>query len=108
MRNAGGSDAGASSANTLNAYAAPVPSPIRLNMLRFHERNDAHARSKNGLPHQSTTGVASAACIQLSPLLPIQRAAAKAGLISLIASTTSGIVNKRLTRNRRAMSSSSV
>ena len=64
--NASGNSAGNSRPARLNKYAAPVPIPIRLNMLRFHVLNDTHARTKNGQPPHSTTGVASTACPQLN------------------------------------------
>ena len=55
-----GKQAGASVAATLNAYAAPTPSAISVNMfgLPVDDRLPT-PRSKNGQPAQSTTGVAS-------------------------------------------------
>ena len=59
-RKESGKNCGKSVATTLNEYAAPVPMPINVNMLRLRFTNDAHIRSKKGAPAQSTTGVASA------------------------------------------------
>ncbi len=42
------------------AQATPVPSAIRVNMLRWPVRTDCQPRTKNGQPAHSTTGVASA------------------------------------------------
>ena len=46
-------------ATELWRYAAPVPIPISVNMFGALLTIDLHARSKNGQPAQSTTGVAS-------------------------------------------------
>src|SRR5665213_3436186 len=68
-----GKSSGHNKATTLNSQAAAVPRPIRLNMLSCQVLNDAHARSKNGQPAQSTTGVLSAPCAQLNASRPSQR-----------------------------------
>src|SRR6266436_1544137 len=46
-------------AATLSRYAAPVPSPISVNILGLRLTSEDQKRSKNGQPPQSTTGVAS-------------------------------------------------
>ena len=59
MRKPAGNRSGASVATALNPYAAPTPMPMSVNMFGLTLRNDRHIRSKNGQPHQTTTGVAS-------------------------------------------------
>src|ERR1700740_3852382 len=43
---------------TLSRYAAPVPSPISVNMFGLRLTSEAQKRWKNGQPPHSTTGVA--------------------------------------------------
>ena len=66
MRNECGKRSGASVATTLKPYAAPTPSAMSVNMLRWRLTSDAHPRTKNGQPPHSTTGVASASSIQFN------------------------------------------
>ena len=72
MRTDGGNSAGATVAAALYAYAAPTPIPISVNMFGLTATIDRHMRSKNGQPHQNTTGVASARPIPLIAAPPIR------------------------------------
>src|SRR5207244_9291853 len=45
-------------ASTLSKYAAPVPSPISVNMFGLRLTSEDQKRSKKGHPPQRTTGVA--------------------------------------------------
>ncbi len=78
-------------------------------MLRFSVRSDCTARSKNGQPPHSTTGVASTSCSQTA--MPAGTAPCMAGpttgTISPMVQTSSGRVNTALIQKRRLMSSSS-
>ena len=67
-----GNNPGAIVATTLKTYAAPVPMAISVNMFGERCTIDCQPRSKNGQPHHSTTGVASANCSQRSAVGPIQ------------------------------------
>jgi len=60
LRKASGMRSGAMTTRVLNAQATPVPSAIRVNMLRFHVRTEAQPRVMNGHPAHRTTGVARA------------------------------------------------
>ena len=64
-RNDAGNSPGASVATTLKPKAAPTPSAISVNMFRWRFTTDAQPRTKNGQPPHSTTGVASANCVQV-------------------------------------------
>jgi hypothetical protein len=55
---------GNSKATTLKAKAAPVPIAISENMFKLRFFTDASARTKNGHPAHSTTGVARTIWIQ--------------------------------------------
>src|SRR5678815_4471547 len=90
---------------TLNTYATVTPSPINVNIFGLRFTTDCQARSKNGQPPQSTTGVASASSIQIRTLIGNNRA--KPGINSLIPMTNTGTVNRVLTQNLRRISTSS-
>ena len=72
-RKASGKIPGATVATTLNSQAAPVPSAIRVNMLRLRFTRLCQPRTKNGQPAHSTTGVPSASWIQLPTCGPPTR-----------------------------------
>src|SRR5437764_14839579 len=78
--------------------------PMSVNMFRCRETIDAAARTKNGQPHQSTTGVASASSIQASHGF-IDNACIQN--ISDMPRSSSGMEKIRLITKRRRMSSSS-
>ena len=69
-----------------------------MNMLRLRRRIDSTARTKNGHPPHSTTGVASSSSTG---------ARARAGTSSVMATISNGTVIAAETHNRRAMSISS-
>ena len=79
---------------------------IRLNMLSRIVRNDFHPRTRNGQPHQSTTGVASTSSSQRAVRSPIQ-APTGSPSIGPMAMTRSGTVSTAPTANRRRKSTSS-
>src|ERR1700731_4568142 len=83
----------------LSRYAAPVPSPISVNIFGLRFARDIQKRSKNGQPPHNTAGVASTNSIQL-------RAAAENGSRNQCAPmsiTSSGIERAALTHNLRDM-----
>ena len=85
-------------------YAAPTPRAISVNMLGLTWIRRTQARSKNGQPHQKTTGVASASWIHYADV---------AGGERLVrqhfghGQRKTGSPSTRLTQNRRVMSSRS-
>ncbi len=78
-----------------------------MNMLSRPLRTLRSMRSKNGAPHQSTTGVASSSSSQPLARGDSTRAAACPGSIAPIATATSGAVSATASLKRRLMSSSS-
>src|SRR4051794_15569851 len=104
LRNDGGNALGKSAAATLYKYAAPVPMPMSVNMFRCRETIDAAARTKNGQPHQRTTGVAKASSIHGSHGFIASLCMPN---ISDMPRKSSGIEKIRLMTKRRRMSSSS-
>ncbi len=76
-------------------------------MLRRRLTSDRQARSKNGQPHHSTTGVASASSSQWRPRGESSRSKSPTPSIVAMATTTSGRPRATLTRKRRVMSISS-
>src|SRR4051812_23262767 len=82
---------------------------MAINVNMFGERCtiDCQPRSKNGQPHQSTTGVAIANSSQRSPESPIQLEIGLLGSMLSIAITNTGTLSARLTQKRRDMSTSS-
>src|SRR6185437_12782399 len=81
------------SAPKLNRYAAATPSAINVNMLSCC-RSERQPRTKNGHPHHSTTGVATAACTH--------------GQRSAIPSATTGMLSIAATHSRRVIARSSL
>ena len=81
--------------------------PISVNMFGLTFLNDAHIRSKNGLPHQTTTGVASASSIQLTADDPRRSVSEPPVSMSPIVRTKTGKASMTPTQNRRVMSTSS-
>ena len=73
-------------------------------MLSRNVRNETQARSKNGQPPQSTTGVASANCPQANTRSSTAWRTAAPQIISAIAVATSGRLSTTLTQKRRVMS----
>ncbi len=61
---AAGSTCGNNSANTLKPYAAATPSAINVNMFGERLTIERQPSLKKNAPHQRTTGVASASCVQ--------------------------------------------
>ena len=92
----------------LNTNAAPVPSPIRLNIFSFQVAKDRQPRTKNGQPPHRTTGEASAACSQPARVSPMRCMRARPGTNSLMVMASSGNDSATLTQNRRVMSRSSL
>ena len=84
-----------------------MPSAIRVNMLRLRLRTEAQPRLKNGSPHQTVTGEASANSAQTDTVDGTIRSHASPGICPAIASTTSGTVKTAPIQNRRRMSISS-
>src|SRR3954468_15750638 len=82
-------------------YDAPTPRPISVNILGLRFTSDAQNRSRNGHPHHSTTGVASAS----SPhrITSCGSACIAHGSIS----RSNGIVSASPIQNRRVISRSS-
>ena len=91
----------------LASHAVPVPAATRVNMLSLRVTSEVQPREKNGAPHHSTTGVASAAWIHPNHTGPSQRRASSAGIISLMAIARTGRVSTQATTSRRRMSASS-
>src|ERR1700690_1800574 len=88
-------------------YAVPVPSAIRVNILRLRFTSEAQPRSKKGKPAQTTTGVASRSCRR-----PIARADRRCctgflGIRSDMPRMRTGIARATLTQKRRVMEASS-
>ena len=106
--NACGKNWGNSSATKLNKYAAAVPMPIRLNILRWPVLKDATARSKNGQPAHSTTGVARPNCSQLKMFMPKTSCRCIPGSISAMVINKSGKLSTTLNLKRRVISLSSL
>ena len=75
-------------------------------MFRLRVTIDCQPRTKNGQPPHSTTGAASASCIQRCAVT-LSLATRSGATISLIASASTGTVSARLTQKRRVMSTSS-
>src|SRR2546427_2210303 len=69
--------------------------------------NDAHMRSKNGLPHQNTTGVASASSIQFTRVRPRPAVNEPDVAMSPIASRKTGRPSATPNQKRRVMSANS-
>src|SRR5262249_14651773 len=90
MRKPSGNRFGAVVAIALYPYAAPTPIPISVNMFGLALTNDCHMRSKNGAPHQRTTGVARTRLIQLMEAAGIERLTAPPDSMSLIDSRNTG------------------
>ena len=83
---------GAASRPRCSRTRRATPSAISVNMLRLRVTSERHARTKNGQPPHSTTGVASASSIHARAAAR-GRAARGAGSISPIASANSGAVS---------------
>ena len=81
--------------------------PINVNMFGLTLTNDAHMRSKNGLPHHNTTGTASTSSNQFTAPTPMRCISAPPVAISPIVKTNTGAANTRPIQNRRVMSASS-
>ena len=79
---------------------------MSVNMLRLRVRTEAQPRTKNGQPHQSTTGVASTSCSH-TDTCGGTRSLTQLSRSPPISSRTTGIVNATPIQNRRVMSSSS-
>ena len=101
-----GSASGNSTAKTLYANAAPVPSAMSVNMFRLRVTSDCQPRTKNGQPPHSTTGVDRTSWLQSHAVGP-SAATSPGASISPIASARTGTVRARLTQKRRVMSTSS-
>ena len=69
-----------------------MPIAISVNMLRLRVTTDCQPRTKNGQPAHSTTGVASASCIQFDRVL-VDPAGARRRDAPPISSTTTGTVS---------------
>ncbi len=106
-RNDAGKIPGARVAATLYAYAAPVPSAMRVNMLVERLTTELQPRWKKGHPPQSTTGVASSNSIHGSQPPGSACCTGIPGNMSAIAIPSSGSVSARLIQNRRVISRSS-
>src|SRR5262252_121513 len=94
-------------ATPLYTNAAPVPMPISVNMFGLTFTNDAHIRSKNGRPHQSTTGIDSHSSTQLIAPTPKRCISAPPVAISPIVNRNTGMVQTTPTQKRRVISTSS-
>src|SRR5438105_3671314 len=80
--------------------------PINVNMLGLAFASDCHIRSKNGEPHQSTTGVARTSPIQLIDATEMRRPTAPPESMSPIDSRNTGEPSATPIQNRRVMSTS--
>ena len=78
---------------------------IRVNMLRFRVSSDLQARSKNGQPDHSTTGLARTNCTQLD-VCSLQ-GNRRAAMWLPISSPNTGAASTRPIQKRRLMSPSS-
>ena len=67
---------------------------------------EAHARAKNGLPAQNTTGAAQASCTQFDAVR-LSGSDAEPAIISAIASPNTGLPMAAALQNRRVMSANS-
>src|SRR5207249_4644679 len=81
--------------------------PINVNMLGLAFASDCHIRSKNGEPHQSTTGVARTSPIQLIDATEMRRPTAPPESMSPIDSRNTGAPSATPIQKRRVMSTSS-
>ena len=82
-----------------------MPRPIRLYMLSRRVRKLTQARSKNGQPPHSTTGVASASCPQAKTRSFTTWRIWAPQIISAMAARKSGRLKPTHTQKRRVMSS---
>ncbi len=107
-RKAGGNqDGGSTVAAALKSQAAPVPSPMRVNMLKWRVRSESQARSKKGQPPHSTTGADATSCIQASGRTPKRRVTGWPGSMSAIDRLKTNITGTSESQKRRVMFSSS-
>src|SRR2546421_8649457 len=74
-------------------------------MFKFQVRNECHARTKNGQPPHSTTGLASAAWSQPAPAAQLAKRGAKN---SLIVARSNGRVSATPTQKRNVIERSSL
>src|SRR5207245_6924498 len=96
-----GKISGKNVAARLSRYAAPVPRPIRLNILGLRLRSEDQNRRKNGQPPHSTTGVAR---MNSMPFL-IVGARCRPSESPSIESNNTGKENAALTQKRMRMDS---
>ncbi len=84
-----------------------MPSAISVNMLSRRLTSEVPPRRKNGDPHHSTTGVASANCSQIAARGEISASSAGFAKSAAMARATSGNDRATPTQNRRVISASS-
>jgi len=78
-----------------------------VNMFRFQVFTDSAPRTRNGQPHQRTTGVASANSIHCTYSIDRPAGSRPGARSAAIASRNSGVASSRLSWKRRVMSISS-
>src|ERR1700676_597779 len=100
-RNDLGKICGKTVAAKLSRYAAPVPSPISVNILGLRCTIDIQKRSINGQPPHNTTGVASKSSIQFR----VAAGQCMGSQCAPIATTRIGTDSAALTQNLRHMDS---
>src|SRR6266550_6103656 len=96
---------GASITTALYIYATPTPIAMSVNILSEPLWIDCQPRTKNGQPHQSTTGVLKRNCSQRDQSLATQVGAF--GKTCAMPSTKTGNARTAPNQNRRVMSRSS-
>ena len=107
-RKAGGNqDGGSTVAAALKSQAAPVPRPMRVNMLKRRVRRESQARSKKGQPPQRTTGADAMSCSQASGRAPKRRVTGWPGSMSAIDRLKTKSAGTKESQKRRVMFSSS-
>ena len=84
-----------------------MPSAINVNMFRLRLTMDSQPRTKNGWPHQSTTGVASANSIQAHVCAVSRCCSGMEGSRSDAMRASKGTARAMLIHSRRVMSASS-
>ena len=95
-------------ATALKSQAAPVPRPMRVNMLRWPVRSESQARSKKGQPPQSTTGADATSCSQARGRAPKSRVTGWPGSsMSAIERLKTKSTGTKESQKRRVMFSSS-
>src|SRR5437870_3585980 len=80
---------------------------MSVNMFGLALTIEAHIRSKNGHPHQNTTGVARISAIQFTRAAPSHAVTDPSLTISAIVTTNTGAPKTTASQNRRVIATSS-